>query len=162
MRGAKEIETRPRPIKYRGPLLIHAAKKVIPMVKHPEEMSIGMLNMLHYHWTNEMSECGYPAKFLPFGAIIGMVNVVNCYKTEEMPAWMYQSWKINEPVKIPLSMYHASIEYDWMESDLGDFRIGRYAWILKNARELKEPIPWKGSQGFFNVPDDVINAVGFK
>ncbi len=33
---------------------------------------------------------------------------------------------------------------------------GPVCWILENSRPLPEPIPYKGQQGLFNVPDDVL------
>lgn len=33
---------------------------------------------------------------------------------------------------------------------------GPICWILENVRVLKSPIPWKGAQGLWEVPDQVI------
>ena len=39
---------------------------------------------------------------------------------------------------------------------MGNYDLGRYVWIFKNVRALTEPIPFKGAQGFFNVPDELL------
>ena len=36
-----------------------------------------------------------------------------------------------------------------LELSFGDYTPGRYAWIGDNHRVLKEPIPYKGSQGYY-------------
>ncbi len=35
----------------------------------------------------------------------------------------------------------------------GEYSLGRYAWILKDIKELKEPIPAKGNLGIWNYND---------
>lgn len=36
------------------------------------------------------------------------------------------------------------------EKALGDYSLGRYAWELRNIKELPEPIKAKGQQGLWN------------
>ena len=48
--------------------------------------------------------------------------------------------------------------YNEVNLTLGDYSAGRYGWILRNVRALKTPLPWKGAQGWFNVPDELILA----
>jgi hypothetical protein len=40
---------------------------------------------------------------------------------------------------------------------LGDYTIGRYAWIFENVKHFEKPILTKGSQGFWNweMPDGI-------
>jgi len=38
------------------------------------------------------------------------------------------------------------------EEAFGDYTQGRYAWVLTDAR-LIEPVPLRGRQGLFNIPD---------
>lgn len=42
-----------------------------------------------------------------------------------------------------------------VERMLGDWRLGRFAWEIQNMRMLLEPIPCKGAQGLWNVPEGV-------
>lgn len=37
----------------------------------------------------------------------------------------------------------------------GDFTSGRWAWLLDNIVKLDEPIPCRGRQGVWTVPDDI-------
>lgn len=38
----------------------------------------------------------------------------------------------------------------------GNYDAGRYGWLLTDVRALPEPVPYKGAQGFFNVPDALL------
>lgn len=42
---------------------------------------------------------------------------------------------------------------------LGDFTPGRWGWMLSDPRPC-DPVPCKGRQGVFELPDDVAGAVG--
>jgi hypothetical protein len=33
---------------------------------------------------------------------------------------------------------------------------GGYAWVLRDVKKLDEPIPFRGSQGIFEVPDELV------
>lgn len=80
-------------------------------------------------------------KDLPTGALIGTISVTACQHTETIYA--PGSWS---------SMSHV----ERTDYECGDFSEGRYAWRGQEPVIFKTPIPWKGSQGLFNVPDDVI------
>lgn len=45
-----------------------------------------------------------------------------------------------------------------MERAFGNYEPGRFAWILHNIRPLAKPFDFKGKQGFFPVPDELIEA----
>jgi len=42
---------------------------------------------------------------------------------------------------------------------LGDYSNGRWAWELSEIFILPEPVPFRGSQGLWNVPDEIENIV---
>jgi hypothetical protein len=86
--GAKKIETRSWSTKYRGPLLIHAAKRwtldqevllsvwnfqsaLGPLVGKPMDLTA-------HSWP------GVRKDNLPFGAIIGLVDLVDCVPTGKL------------------------------------------------------------------------------
>lgn len=48
-------------------------------------------------------------------------------------------------------------EANWHEFAFGNYTPGRFAWILRDVVRLAEPVPWRGSQGIFDVPDEVID-----
>ena len=120
----KTYETRHWPTTYRGPLLVHAAKKKDGDVKYAFEdedicadlMSVDIVGM-HY------------------GAIIGQVELVDCQPMVRLP----------EP---------SDRERRW-----GNWSPERFAWERgPNYTVFAEPIPYRGQQGFFDVPDSVLRG----
>ena len=67
---------------------------------------------------------------LPTGALIGMVRLVGCVPIESLPP------------------DHAGTD-DFV---CGDFSAGRFAWRRTDYEVFARPIPYRGAQGFFNVP----------
>ena len=45
------------------------------------------------------------------------------------------------------------------EIALGNYVEGRFAWLTRNLRRLKNPVPVKGAQGFFNLPTQTAQRV---
>jgi hypothetical protein len=74
---------------------------------------------------------------LPLGAIVGAVNLVGVFPADRVHG----------------EMLDAAACDDLM---CGDFSTGRYAWRKSEFRRLREPIPFVGKQGFFEVPDDIL------
>lgn len=70
---------------------------------------------------------------LPAGALIAVCNGVICKPTDHV---------------------HPDAE----ERAQGNFTPGRFAWDPLNMRELPAPIPWRGMQGLFDVPDHIITG----
>lgn len=70
---------------------------------------------------------------IPFGAFIGLGELINCIPTEKM-----------------------TNEQKLRSRGFGDFSAGRFAWELADVIRFKNPIPAKGRQGFFygSVPGD--------
>lgn len=48
---------------------------------------------------------------------------------------------------------------DPQEHAFGLYTPGRWAWVLKHVEPLAEPVPFKGSQGTFDVPDELLGHV---
>jgi hypothetical protein len=69
--GRKANETRHWPTDYRGPLLVHAAKKIC--VDVAAELAAILEDEFGGHW----------ARDLPRGAIVGAVELVSCRPTEQ-------------------------------------------------------------------------------
>lgn len=158
--GAKRVETRSWPIQHRGPLLIHAAKKwsaELYDLCRTEPFRGALIDLGHSLAipTSRGKIC--QPRGLPFGAIIGRVDVVECYHTENVdfdysgldvtpndPVWGYASQK--------LRLWHE-------EKVFGDYTPGRYAFLCSNPVRFSEPIPCRGMQGLFEVPDsDVLET----
>lgn len=85
---------------------------------------------------------------LPFGAVIAVCDLIDV-----RPTGSFTLAEIETPRR-PAGQ--DSNIYDWTERQLGNFKLGRYGWILENIRALEQPIPFKGKQGFFNVPDELL------
>lgn len=120
--GAKKIETRSWKDPYRGPLLIHAS-----LGKKDYAREVATLA--------DRFGVKKPAfDDLPFGAIIGQVNLEDIHPTERMQG--------AEHVRLPNGM-----RWDFTEQEmaLGDYTIGRYGWLLSNPVSFDTPIPAKGS-----------------
>jgi hypothetical protein len=47
-------------------------------------------------------------------------------------------------------------ESDPDEHAFGHYEPGRFAWVLRDVERLAEPVPFKGSQGVFEVPDELL------
>jgi hypothetical protein len=47
---------------------------------------------------------------------------------------------------------------DQRERDLGNFEPGRFAWVLLDVVPLARPVPLRGRQGLFEIPDSILEA----
>jgi hypothetical protein len=74
---------------------------------------------------------------LPTGALIGRVRIIDCIATEHMPAG------------------HADTD----DFECGNFGPDRFAWKRGEFEVFKRPIPYRGAQGLFVIPDDVLAEV---
>jgi len=115
--GWKTIETRHWSARHRGPLLIHAAKKVITWPTM--DMQIAFEGV------------AFQPGDLPLGALLCKVDLVDCKKVT----------------------MHSRPE--GLERIMGDYTLGRYMWITENL-QVFDPIPYRGRQGFFDVPGKVL------
>lgn len=51
---------------------------------------------------------------------------------------------------------HLVDEISETEEMLGNYGRGRCGWMLEEVRKLDDPVPWRGMQGLFEVPDSEI------
>lgn len=116
-RGWKRNETRSWCTSYRGPLLIHAAKKEISWPSYDVEMLFEELN---------------PDDFVK-GGILCSVTLVDCLRITTG----------NTPFGT--------------EKTLGDYTPGRFMWRTDNLKRFP-PIYFRGRQGLFDVPDEIIRG----
>lgn len=144
--GAKRVETRHWSTPYRGPLAIHAAKRK-------------NINELIYHsatwgWCGALRPLGLTMggneklwDLLPFGAIVATCELTDCRPTDSFTGAEIDMPRRPEGEKSDI--------YCWTERHMGNFELGRFGWILENIQPTRWPIPFKGAQGFFNVPDSL-------
>lgn len=72
---------------------------------------------------------------LPLGAIVATATLYDCMRTE----YLLNEMHVTE-----------------LERHFGNFARGRYAWLLRDIVRIEKPIPYKGMQGMFNIPDELI------
>ena len=123
---AKVHETRCWATKYRGPLLVHAAKRNPVLVDPGTHLDDILTDEFGGHWGID----------LPTGAIIGVVDLVDCQPTETMTA------------------KHRDSDDFWC----GDFCPGRFAWKRERYTVFKHPVPYRGRQRIFNIPDEAVDV----
>lgn len=132
--GVKRYETRPKPLSYRGPLAIHAAK--VWDAKRAEEAAL----LLDTLWLTGGIHCdAIPGlEDLHLGCVVAVVDMVGCERMD--PAVIGRQHK--------------------RELLSGDWRPGRYAYRLANVRPLETPIPARGQQGLWRaeVPEGVLRG----
>lgn len=119
--GWKDCENRSWYTDYRGPIWIHASKS-------PDNI----LGTEPADWAKEGRKKFFPGlppwNELSFGAIIGMVDLVDCVTVE-----------VAESRKKSIHQH------------------GDWCLLLENARVLKKPITWSGNLGIFSIglePED--------
>ncbi len=72
--GLKTIETRSWPTRYRGPLAIHAAKRLMTREEKGLIYLWACRGLVPAEWIDEP---------LPYGAILAVVELVGCIQTED-------------------------------------------------------------------------------
>lgn len=116
LQGRKTIEVRTWSTKYRGPLLLHASRAID---------------------RDACSHFGIQSGELAFGAILGVVDLVDCQR------FTHESWEKLLPAHL----------------NMRDFKDGLTGWILRNPRAVT-PTPLPGRLGLFMVLDcDVSLAI---
>ena len=118
---AKIHETRHRPTRYRGMLVVHAAKRKID--EDVDELAAICFRLFGADY----------AHTLPRGALIGVVDLVDC---------------------VPTVIDGRTIPAGFDDETCGDFSEGRFAWRREGFVVFEQPIPWRGMQGLFEVPDN--------
>lgn len=116
----KLIETRRWPTKYRGPILIHAAKRPVDYWEVSYEMSESM--QVHGIEFGLSSRGRTIAPYFDgtYGRIIALANLADCKPTAEIaPSDQESAW--------------------------GNYAAGRFGWIFSHVRPI-EPIAARGYQ----------------
>ncbi len=154
--GHKKIETRSWNTKYRGELLIHASmgkKKEGALLMNSTvcQKAIGntFLSLEDHLWLND----------LPFGAIIGKVNLEAVIQSENIDSSadpFQQSMLINSD-RSRFTSNCATISPQ--ELAFGDYSPNRFGWLLSDPVLFENPIPCKGQLGIWNFdPRSILNS----
>lgn len=131
--GLKPWETRDWPMRHRGPLAIHAAKRPWNDIGPWHEDARLRL------W-RRMDETTHTR--MEFGAVICVVDVVDCVRTSELRGVIPEDHEF------------------WGDFSDGDSGAGRWAFALRHVRVLPRPVPLRGMQGLFDVELDGFGGVG--
>lgn len=114
LRGAKTIEVRKWRTDHRGLLWLHAGKRVE---------------------TEACTVYGLPPEKLVMGAIVGVVDVEDCF------LFNAETWST-------LRAKHRN---------LGPFHPRYFGWTLRNPRRI-QPIPYSGRLGLMRIPDMALDG----
>lgn len=154
--GVKRVETRGYPTGFRGSLLVHSGKawraNVAELaVSDPFRPALESLGIV-FAPDERAARAGWG---MPFGAIIGRVNLVDVFPAEcvDVSAGLATG---AGPVRA--GGLFPGLTIGPREYAFGDYGPGRFGWVCADAFRFPRPIPWPGQLGLFNVPDDVIPA----
>lgn len=139
--GLKQYETRHWYTSYRGPLLIHAAKRKAK----PEDLKNIVIGAIDRGATREQLELLdqlYRSE-LPLGAIVALTELTDCLEMSEQKT----KWQIHIPSQTAV------------ERLAGNWKNGRFAWKLENIRALPEPIIASGKQGFWIPTKETMEGI---
>lgn len=158
--GLKIYETRSWETSYRGKIAIHAGKN--DFVINPanaadktlQEKSLAALGV--ENWGR-----------LPHSAIIAVADLVECYQV--VGAAHPKPWLESKPILDKNGEFKRGEDgrrIGWKEKPYpegdelmyGNFEIGQWAWEFENVTPLPAPIPYRGNQRLWELPDSVIEA----
>jgi activating signal cointegrator 1 len=120
--GQKRFETRSWHTHYRGPLAIHASQTFGPAERKAVQIA-------------GVSGIDDPDEDLPRGAIVGIVQLVDSDRTDDV---------------VPLLSER--------ERAFGNFAPGRFAWRCEEPRKLRHPIVISGRLNLWEIDDPVVVA----
>jgi hypothetical protein len=155
--GHKRVETRGWPIRHRGPLLVHAAKKwnraaADLCLTEPFRSALAAFGVPPAPRNFSAADMVRRAAGwdLPFGAVIGRVDVVECYRTEDV---LFDSSGLDVIPRFPVDQVRNGKLRLWPDPEraFGDYSPGRFAFLCANPVRFDKPIPCIGRQGLFNV-----------
>lgn len=144
--GHKTIETRSWPTRHRGTLAIHAARRLEDGHVH-DVLASEAFSMLGRSRQHLLLDALTGTRY-PLGCIVATCQVVACLRIEQVTeeAQVATVVETEMPAETRLLPPPGTIEHA-----LGDYRPGRYAWILEDVHALTQPVPCRGAQGLWDV-----------
>jgi activating signal cointegrator 1 len=76
---------------------------------------------------------------MPYGCAVCVVEVYDCWQTERIT-------NLRQPIS-------------QAERDLGDYTPGRFGWLTRNCRKLRNPVPILGRQGLWMLPPESVALI---
>lgn len=135
--GAKKIETRSWRTPFRGTLLIHASKGYPPEAR---QLTLG--DPVYHEALRKGGMSGLGSLSPPLGAIIGSVDVMDCWGITDKAADLVFGGMMLPPPE--------------PERTFGDYAPGRWGWLLCNPIRFTDPIPCVGHLSLWEVPEEVL------
>lgn len=137
----KRNETRSWSTSYRGPLAIHAAKREPAWVRDAfcGPGPLRGLMMKHLRDRERFPSGSHDWRIeevfdaLPRGTVVGFVTLTGVARAEDA--------RLSIPVE---------------EELLGDYSDGRFAWRTERPIQVHPPIPVRGRQGLWTLPDHLV------
>jgi hypothetical protein len=150
--GYKPVENRTQMVKYRGPLAIHAGARWSQRGAEFEPLQRAYAEWLGFtHWDGpygghlilpiDPAEDERDRELFPFGAVIGVVDLVDCHPE----AGCCAPWgeHVSDPATAHRLAHHGRIAH-------------LVHLVLEDPRPLGEPVPMQGHQGLWNARFDLI------
>jgi hypothetical protein len=140
--GAKAIETRGWSTRYRGRLLIHAARGLGPVGGRAGLAAL----CATAPFAEALGAAGLSAADLPRGAILAACELIDCLPVAQLAS--------QDVVRSGNRQWRLS----GRERAFGDYAPGRYAWLLADVRSLPAPIPAPGRLGLWEWAGELPRA----
>lgn len=128
---AKRVENRTWTTNLRGTILIHAGKAR----KYLDLNEDGTMD----------EEYQISLSAMTFGAFVAFANLVDSVQLEMRHRWV-----------CPRVPEHAARRWPWLSAH--QHTEGPHCFVLTQVRALPKPIPFRGAQGFFDVPREIEEA----
>ena len=127
----KRIENRTWRTDFRGKILIHAGKS--------------------HKWMPCIYEFDSRPKGMPFGALVGTADLVDCLSLGALDSLLRNRDKTYVSGLDPRDRRFAE-HAQWMWCLRNMHAAGPFLWLLEKVRRFEEPVPYPGAQGLFEVP----------
>ncbi len=163
--GVKRFETRSWATSYRGRLAIHAAKLTgFNLWKRLGADDAATAEMNRLETILLRADGGYifvscgcgriDIDTLPRGCLLGTVELVDVFHCR--PLW--NGGVVDTTLLIDPENTARGAGLSALERSLGDYSPGRYAWAFENPVAFPRPIPYRGRQRLFDVPDELLGV----
>jgi hypothetical protein len=157
----KQHETRNWETLLRGRFAIHAGKGAQPVLTDRQKEAVRRA----FGWPKD-ADTAEEIKKLPTGAFLAVADLAECYRIVKWREGLGLEGrapmnKDGSPRRDERGRRIPWTEKAMPEGDellLGDFGEGRFAWEKKNTALLPAPLPYRGNQRLWEVPDEVMEA----
>ncbi|MEK3748020.1 2-oxoglutarate dehydrogenase E1 [Paenibacillus sp. FSL E2-8871] len=116
------------PTKHRGPLAIHAGKKIDKEACEVPEIKAAL------------TRNGYTVDNLPTGAVVAISELIDCFRIRRDVLGGVIALE-SDTRKTHFNTLDKEYSFGWFDQ-------GRYAWELAEIKQLLAPIQPKGNNGF--------------